>query len=593
MQPNPRIRIPQGTLAGHEKRQYPRIANRNGGQPSSGLARGERFLEVAHEITAMQSSPSTKRHIIDILFAFLKEQVQAAGFALISPNVFGDCVVTYGRGAWLNHTGLCFEFDSGAISQVLQTKEALQGQIIPFEHDPILRAGDTVGVFSVCFPVNVDHQSLGAIWVERHRPFRAEEAQLIRQISEIAVVSIYRHQCVEKSQSAFERMGVINRLTRTLTETNTLAEVTAQLTQAIHTLLPDADDLLISHIESKTESIRYIYTGSTHPPAENELPLRPLSQFDQELQRKVLASAKTILISQLPEITDLAILRGSQSRLARSAVYIPMFSNARVAGILQVHSDDAQRLTAEDEALLGLLANIGATAIENVLLSQDVHSKQVTIEQTYETLLEGWLRILWLRDSETEEHTRRVCELTLKMAEAIGCSEEDAYHIRYGSLLHDIGKVGIPDSILRKAGPLSDDEWKIMRQHPVYAYRLLSPIPHLHPMLDIPYCHHEKWDGSGYPRGLKGDEIPLAARIFAVADVWDALTSYRPYRGAWTEEKTMAYIIEQSGKSFDPRVVKVFLRCHLGVEACAISEMSKQKSQPLSFLFPFPLSVQG
>jgi HD-GYP domain-containing protein (c-di-GMP phosphodiesterase class II) len=141
----------------------------------------------------------------------------------------------------------------------------------------------------------------------------------------------------------------------------------------------------------------------------------------------------------------------------------------------------------------------------------------------------------------------------------MGMSEAEQVHVRRGALLHDIGKMGIPDSILHKPGPLADEEGEIMRQHPVYAYQLLSPITHLRPALDIPYCHHEKWDGTGYPRGLKGEQIPLAARIFAVVDVWDALRSDRPYRAAWPEEKVRAHIREQAGKHFDPQVVEVFM----------------------------------
>jgi putative nucleotidyltransferase with HDIG domain len=177
----------------------------------------------------------------------------------------------------------------------------------------------------------------------------------------------------------------------------------------------------------------------------------------------------------------------------------------------------------------------------------------------YDATLEGWSRALDLRDKETEGHTQRVTEMTLRLANAMNLDATDMTHLRRGALLHDIGKLGVPDRILLKPGPLTDDEWDIMRQHPQYAYDMLLPIPFLAPALAIPYCHHEKWDGSGYPRGLKGDAIPLAARIFAVADVWDALRSDRPYRRGWEEEKVCNYIREQSGKHFDPKVVEVFV----------------------------------
>jgi putative nucleotidyltransferase with HDIG domain len=164
-----------------------------------------------------------------------------------------------------------------------------------------------------------------------------------------------------------------------------------------------------------------------------------------------------------------------------------------------------------------------------------------------------------LRDRETEGHTQRVTELTLKLAARLGISPEEQVHLRRGALLHDIGKLGVPDDILLKPGKLTEQEWISMRQHPTYAFNMLLPITYLRPALDIPYCHHEKWDGSGYPRGLKGQQIPLAARLFAVVDVWDAVTSDRPYRSAWSKAEALDYIKEQSGRHFDPGVVRVFL----------------------------------
>ena len=167
--------------------------------------------------------------------------------------------------------------------------------------------------------------------------------------------------------------------------------------------------------------------------------------------------------------------------------------------------------------------------------------------------------VLELRDQETQGHTLRVTDLTEELARKIGVPEEIIPHIRRGALLHDIGKMGIPDTILKKPGPLTEDEWTIMRQHPEYARQFLAHIDYLVPSLDIPYCHHEKWDGSGYPRGLKGEEIPLAARIFAVVDVFDALTSDRPYRKAWGKREALDYISEQTGKHFDPQIPPAFL----------------------------------
>jgi PAS domain S-box-containing protein len=192
----------------------------------------------------------------------------------------------------------------------------------------------------------------------------------------------------------------------------------------------------------------------------------------------------------------------------------------------------------------------------------DLQRAHADLAEAYEATIEGWSHVLDLRDKETEGHTQRVTEITVRLARALRVPEEQLIHIRRGALLHDIGKMAIPDGILQKPGPLTEDEWREMRQHPEYAHEMLFPIIYLRPALDIPYCHHERWDGTGYPRGLKGEEIPLSARIFSIVDVWDALLSNRPYRQGCTEETVLEYIKNHAGTSFDPELVREFLILH-------------------------------
>lgn len=178
----------------------------------------------------------------------------------------------------------------------------------------------------------------------------------------------------------------------------------------------------------------------------------------------------------------------------------------------------------------------------------------------YDKTIAGWSHAMDLRDKETEGHSQRVTEMTVRMAQLVGIADDELLQIRRGALLHDIGKLGVPDAILLKTEALNDEEWKLMRQHPQMAYDMLYPIEYLRPAVDIPYYHHEKWDGSGYPHGLKGEAIPLAARLFSIVDVWDAITSDRPYRAAWSFDKALAYLQEQSGKHFEPEMVKLFIK---------------------------------
>jgi putative nucleotidyltransferase with HDIG domain len=235
-----------------------------------------------------------------------------------------------------------------------------------------------------------------------------------------------------------------------------------------------------------------------------------------------------------------------------------LIAKGQIKGVLEIYQRTPLQVNDDWLNFLEVLGGQAAIAIDNSQLVQGLQRSNMEIIVAYDATIEGWSRALDLRDKETEGHTRRVTELTLELARTFGFSDAELVHVRRGALLHDIGKMGVPDKILLKEGPLTPEEWDIMRQHPVYAHEMLLPIDYLRLALDIPYSHHEKWDGTGYPRGLKGAEIPLIARIFAVVDVWDALTSDRPYRAAWLPEKVLAHIQGGAGRHFDPHVVEIF-----------------------------------
>jgi len=242
---------------------------------------------------------------------------------------------------------------------------------------------------------------------------------------------------------------------------------------------------------------------------------------------------------------------------------VPLIAKGQVKGVLEIFHRSPLEPNQEWLGLLNTLAGQAAIAIDNVSLFENLQKSNMELSLAYDATIEGWSHALDLRDRETEGHTRRVTRLALKLARNMGVKDEDLVHFRRGALLHDIGKMGIGDEILLKPSKLTRAEWEIMRQHPVYAREMLLPVMYLKDALDIPYSHHEKWNGSGYPLGLKGKGIPLTARIFAVVDVYDALTSDRPYRKAWTKNKALVYIRKQSGKHFDPKVVKAFFKLEL------------------------------
>lgn len=261
-------------------------------------------------------------------------------------------------------------------------------------------------------------------------------------------------------------------------------------------------------------------------------------------------------IGQTP-FADLRLSRPDLMAGITSAVGVPLVTQESTVGMLS--AGFTRKTTSDDMRLLTTLADLAASAIYQHQVREQAVQAAVQQAQTCDAVLTGLIQALSLRDSDTGDHSQRVLHLSLRLAQVLGITEHDLAPVRRGVLLHDIGKLCVPDSILLKPGPLTDDEWVIMRQHPLYARQLLSSVQPMCPTFDIPAYHHEKWDGSGYPFGLKGAAIPLAARVFAIVDVWDALSSDRPYRRAWSPQQVRTYICEQAGSHFDPRVAEAFL----------------------------------
>lgn len=238
---------------------------------------------------------------------------------------------------------------------------------------------------------------------------------------------------------------------------------------------------------------------------------------------------------------------------------IPLIAKGQIYGVLELFHRNKLAPKQDWLDFMQMLAGQVAIAIENAMLFKGLQQSNLELTLAYDSTIEGWSRALDLRDRDTEGHTQRVTEMTVRLARRLGHKDADLIHIRRGAMLHDIGKMAIPDSILLKPGPLTNEEWEIIRKHPRYAHELLAPIPFLSQALDIPHYHHEKWDGTGYPHGLKENQIPLAALLFAVVDVFDALTSDRPYRPAWSRQAALDYISDQAGRHFDPRGASEFL----------------------------------
>jgi putative nucleotidyltransferase with HDIG domain len=367
-----------------------------------------------------------------------------------------------------------------------------------------------------------------------------------------------RKKAATEIQKQMQRMMALHHIDTTITASSDVRVTLSVILDEVTSLLnADAAVLLLN---ADTQTLEYVVGLGFKTEALQHTRLRVGQGYAGRaaLERHIIAVPN---LQESPGGFSEAPLLAEENFIGYYAV--PLIAKGQVKGVLEVF----QRLVVDVETewlgFLEILAGQAAIAIDNATLFDDLQRSNVELILAYDTTLEGWSHALDLRDKETEGHTLRVTEIALQLAQAMGFSPEEMVHIRRGALLHDIGKMGVPDTILLKPGPLTDEEWVIMRRHPVHAFELLSPITFLRPALDIPHYHHEKWDGSGYPSGLKGEQIPLTARLFAVVDVWDALRSDRPYRKGWPVEQVREQIAKDSGTHFDPHVVEIFLKLAL------------------------------
>ncbi|MGA9752135.1 MAG: PAS domain S-box protein [Acidobacteriota bacterium] len=378
---------------------------------------------------------------------------------------------------------------------------------------------------------------------------RLVRVSVVRDVTE-------RRRAEERIKLQLQRLGGLRAIDSAITSSMdlhfTLSVFLEQVTQQLGV---DAADVLL--LNADTQTLEY----SAGRGFRTEAPRRT------RLRMGECCAGRAAIERRLVEVPDLAATPNgfARSELLASEEFrayfaAPLVAHGQVKGVFEVFHRGLLDPDEEWRNYLQTLAGQGAIALDSMTLFQNLQRSNVELGLAYETTLEGWSRALELRDRETQGHTMRVTELTMRLARAVGMDEQALTHVRRGALLHDIGKMGIPDGILLKPGPLSEEEWAVMRKHAEFALTLLWPVTYLRPALDIPYCHHERWDGSGYPRGLKGEEIPLAARVFAVVDNWDALSFDRPYRDAWPRERVLAYLQEKAGTLFDPAIVAAFVR---------------------------------
>lgn len=520
------------------------------------------IVQRRHELEVLVKVASALRNaiILDEMFPVVLNQVidliNVDGANLVIPDpATNDNIVRLGVGVWSHLTGQRIPAGQGVTSQVIAEGQPYLNNDIQSD-ERLVRSIFAGGLkCGACIPLRSHSMNIGALWVGRNTPISEEDVHLLTAIADIAASSIYRARLFEQTQLRFQRLSALHSIDMAITSSLDLQlTLSVLLDQVVSQMNVDAADILL--FDPALHWLEFASgRGFLHPLArEQSQRLGDSPAGRVALERRVISIPD---LSQEDTHSEPWLLpeEGFESYFAA-----PLIAKSQVKGVLELFNRQPFYPDAEWLEFLETLATQAAIALDSAELFERLQRTNEELSMAYDATIEGWSRALELRDQETHGHAQRVTELTIRLARRLGVRDEEIPHYRRGVLLHDIGKMAIPDSILLKDSTLTPEEKEIMKRHPVYAYELLQPIAYLKPAIDIPYAHHEWWDGTGYPRGLKGEEIPLAARIFAVVDVWDALRSDRSYRLAWPAQKVIEHIRSLSGTHFDPKIVEEFIK---------------------------------
>ena len=516
----------------------------------------DRELEAVAEMSLALREAETTQEMLPLISKQISQSLSIRSLGVALADSSSDTVeVRHASGVFEKLVGLRFKAHEGLVGNVFAEDEVRVAAHFENDLDTILRGALDEPTAILGVPLVARGEVIGVLWLGKRIDanmseaiFTPGETRLLGILAEIAASSLKRASLREKTEFQLHRLHSLSMIHAAVSENmdlrTTLDMLLVQLQSqtgidaaAIHLCDEASGEFLL-------KASMGLNVGVVIPPLGRDLMVNRHRSRLVDLQE---AGAKGRRFATL-------IAAGFESYLA-----VPLIANENLLGVLEIYHRAELPQYVDLDNFAEMLASQAAIAVENTNLLRSLRTANRELTAAYDATIEGWARALDLRDHETEGHTRRVTEMTVDLAKILEVPPKDIAHMRRGALLHDIGKMAIPDSILLKEGELSPAEWVVMRRHPGIALDLLQPVSFLTPSIDIPFCHHEKWDGTGYPRGLKGTQIPLSARIFAVIDVWDALRSDRPYRKGWSREQAVQYVRVQAGCHFDPEIAEAFL----------------------------------
>ncbi|MEA5077946.1 MAG: PAS domain S-box protein [Anaerolineaceae bacterium] len=513
--------------------------------------------EIILATTTVLRSASTRSESIGLFLHQIEKVFHAEGVLFVSfDSALNETWIEQGCGPIGEKvTGMQIPINQGISNMVLKECKAYISNDV--SHDPNFLRADTLGdaTCAACLPLQAQDQVIGAIWVKRKQAITPEDLELLTSLCTLAANSIQQVTLFEKTERQYKQMISIHQVGQAISSILNLKIILdILLRNAVSQLGVDAASILLYEPISGTLSYSAGTGFMTNEIAKTRLNLGEGRAGQAAEERRVISA---------PDLTHSKdkfsrVILFQQEELCSHHV-VPLIDKGEVLGVLEVFSKKKLVPSNEWLELFGILATQAAIAIDNLSLYDELQKRNNELSFAYDATIKGWSIAMDMRDHYSEDHTQRVVDTSIRLAQTLGLSGMDLVNIRRGALLHDIGKFSVPDSILQKTEKLSPVERKTLEKHPLVAYEMLRPISYLKNAIDIPYCHHEKWDGSGYPRGLKGEGIPLAARIFSVVDTWDALTHDRPYRKALSAAEAINEMKSQSGKSFDPVILDTFL----------------------------------
>jgi PAS domain S-box-containing protein len=515
----------------------------------------EREVEAIAAVSGALRAALSRAEMLPVIIDQVTELFQAGGAALITPDPSSeDMLVEIAQGEFIQILNRRMTRASGVWGGVHQSGEAyLNNNVTEAE---FMLSDPANGLHALAaVPLSVKGVSIGVLVVGRNVDISADDLRLLTSIADIAANALYRADLFEQTERRLKYISAVQQIDSAISSSLDLrVTFNVLLARTLEQLHADAGDILL--LDPYLHRLEYLSGRGFLTQAIENTHLK----LGECIAGRAALERRGAFFQDLAK-TTYPVRSGSQLTVENFVAYhaLPLIAKGEVKGVLEVFYRNAPTPEADALNLLETISGQAAIAIDNSQLFQSLQHSNMELILAYDATIEGWSHALDLRVKESEGHTHRVTEMAERLAVAIGLSWEEQSQVRRGALLHDIGKMGIPDSILLKETPLTAEETAILHQHPQQAFDMLSPIAYLRRALDIPYCHHESWDGTGYPRRLKGGQIPIAARIFHVVDVWDAITSGRPQQPPFSKEQAIDYIRSSTGTLFDPQVVETFI----------------------------------